>query len=176
VRAPRLGWPIAVAGLFLICVQAACRRPEPAFTYRDVVLDYSDQQIELVAGLEVTQVFVPNHDNTCGVALMMSNNGGRARDCDVALHLRARGSAADIAEHLVPCVKVPDRDWVRFDFPPLVYTRGRRLVVSVQSPNGRAGESAMVLMASVPDIYPAGRLRLSEVVTPGALRFMTFHR
>jgi hypothetical protein len=176
VRAPLVGWPIVPVGLLLMSVLPACHPPEPAVTYRDVVLDYSDEQVELVAGLEVTQVFIANHDDTSGVAIMMSNNGGRARQCEVVFRLRAHGSAADIAEQSVPCGKMPDRDWVRFDFPPLVYTRGRRLVISVQSPNGRAGASPMVLMASVPNIYPDGRLRLGEAVTPGSLRFMTFHR
>lgn len=175
MQAPRVGWLIVLTGL-LMSVPAACRRPEPAFTYRDVVLDYSNQQVELVAGLEVTQVFIPNHDNTSGVAIMMSNNGGRARDCEVVFRLRAHASAADIAEQSVPCGKVPERDWVRFDFAPLVYTRARRLVISIQSPDGHAGESAMIDTASVPEIYPDGRLRLGEAVTPGSLRFMTFHR
>jgi hypothetical protein len=34
----------------------------------------------------------------------------------------------------------------------------------------------MVLVSSVPEIYPDGRLRLGQTVTQGALRFMTFHR
>jgi hypothetical protein len=175
VQVSRLRWPLLLP-LLLIAVLAACRQPEPTFTYRDVALDHSNEQVELVAGLELTQVFVPNHDNTSGVAIMMSNNGGRARECEVVFRLRAHGSAADIDEQSVPCAKLPDRDWVRFDFPPLVYTRARRLVISVQSPNGRAGESAMVLVSSVPEIYPDGRLRLGQTVTQGALRFMTFHR
>ncbi len=175
MRLLRVVWPLVAPALLLI-PGPACRKPEPAFTYRDVALDYSDHQVELVAGLEVTQAFVPNHDNTSGVAIMMSNNGGRARECEVVFRLRARGSAADIDQQSVPCWKLPDHDWVRFDFPPLVYTRARPLVISVESPNGRAGEAAMVLAASVPDVYPDGRLRLGDVVTPGALRFMTFHR
>jgi hypothetical protein len=149
VRAPRVRWAIVVPAL-LNLVLAACRDPEPAFTYRDVALDYSNQEVELVAGLEVTQVFVPNHDNTSGVAIMLSNRGGQARECEVVFRLRAHGSAADIDHQSMPCWKVPDRDWVRFDFPPLVYTRARRLVISLQSPNERPGESAKILYAAVP--------------------------
>lgn len=170
MRLVHVGWGL-VLGL------AACHQaPEPIVTYRDVGIDYSDKAVELVAGLEATQVFVADHDNISGAAVMLSNNEGRTRDCEVVFRLRAHRSAADIVEQRIPCWKVPAHDWVRFDFPPLVYTRRRRLVISVESPNGRAGQAPLILMASVPEIYPDGRLRLGPEVVPGALRFMTFHR
>ena len=163
----------SLAGL-LLALGLACRDERPA--YRDVVVDYSDRPLELVAGLEVTQVFIANHRDVTAVAVMMSNRGRRARDCDVVFRLRAKDSAADIDEQTLPCWQVPDQDWVRFDFPPLVLSHGRRFVISLHSPNGRPGEAPEILTASVPGIYPDGKLRLGDAVVPGALRFMTFHR
>lgn len=54
-----------------------------------------------MAGVEVTQVFIANHDNLTAVALMMSNNDGRARDCDVVFRLRAKDSPTDLAERKI---------------------------------------------------------------------------
>ncbi len=176
-RPPR--WPSRphpLAALVLGLGLFACREEDPT-TFRDVVVDYSDRPLgELVAGVEVTQVFIANHDNLTAVALMMSNNGGRARDCEVVFRLRVKNSSTDLAERNIDCSAIPDQDWVRFDFPPLVVSRRWRFVISVQSPNARAGQAPLLLMASVSGIYPDGKLRLDDRVVPGALRFMTFHR
>lgn len=165
--------PIAALALGLALL--ACR--EDATTFRDVVVDYSDRPLgELVAGQEVTQVFIANHDNLTAVALMMSNNEGRAHDCEVVFRLRAKDSTTDLAERKIDCSAIPDEDWVRFDFPPLVVSRRWKFVISVQVPNGAPGKAPILLMASVSGIYPDGKLRLDGTVVPGALRFMTFHR
>jgi hypothetical protein len=161
--------------VLLVLGLAGCRPADPLVTNRDVGLDYSDRSVELLAGVEATQVFVAEHDNLSAAAVMLSNNGGQARDCEVVLRLRAHRSTADIAEQTIPCWKVPAHGWVRMEFPPLVYTRRKRFVLSIESPNARAGQAPLVLMASVPDIYPEGRLRFGGTVVEGALRFMVFH-
>jgi hypothetical protein len=164
--------------LCLLCCAAAsgCRKPEEAPSFRDVVVDHSDRAVELVAGLEVTQVVVPNHDHLSGLSVVLSNNGRKARDCTVSLRLRAKDSTADIALRTMACHQVPDEDWVRLDFPPLIATRGQGLVISVESPDARRGEAPAVMMSSVPRIYPDAKLRLGREVVPGALRFITYHR
>lgn len=167
------GW--RTVGLLLVLGLHACR-PDPPELYRDVVVDYADRPIELVAGLEVTQVFLCNHDRLTAVAVMLSNQGGRARGCEVVLRLRAKDSPVDLHERRIDCATLPEEDWAELDFPPLPATLGQRLVISIHSPNGQPGRAAFVSMASVPGIYPDGKLRIDDTVVPGSLRFMTFHR
>ncbi len=140
------------------------------------MVDYSDKSLELVAGLDVTQVFRPNHHDLTAVAIMMSNPGGRARDCDVVFRLRAKDSTTDIIVRKIGCADVPEEGWVRFDFPPLVASEWWRLVFSIASPNGRPGHAPLVFMASVPGIYADGKLRINNEVVSGALQFTSFHR
>jgi len=159
--------------LFALAVLAACREAEPR---RDVVIDYSDRLVgELLAGTTVEQSFVPDHDGLCAVAVVVATYGGTPR-CKVRFRLRAEGSAAIISEQVRGCSKIADNSAVRFDFPPLVATRGRRLVFSIDSPNGRPGNRVSLWMASIPGIYPDGALSVNGQPVPGALRFTTFHR
>ena len=168
------GWR-KVGGLLLVLALDACRAESPE-RYRDVVVDYSDRPIELVTGLEVTQVFLSNHDHLTAVAVMLSNPGGRARGCEVVLRLRAKDSSVDLHERRIDCATLPEEDWAELSFPPLPATLGQRLVISIHSPNGQPGQAAVVSTASVSGIYPDGKLRVDDAVVPGSLRFMTFHR
>jgi hypothetical protein len=159
--------------LALLVAGAGCRKNE---AYRDVVVDYGDRPVgELVAGLRIEQRFVPNHDRLCAIAVNMATYGGRAKDCRVVFSLRADGSQNVIEDKIVPCAAIPDNAWVHFDFRPLDGSKGQRLVLSIESPNGQPGSTATIWMASVPGIYPDGSLVVNGVPTPGSLRFMTFH-
>jgi hypothetical protein len=140
------------------------------------VVDYSDKSVELVAGLDVAQVFRPNHHDLTAVAIMMSNPARRARDCDVVFRLRAKDSTTDIVVRKTACADVPEEGWVRFDFPPLPATEGWRLVFSIASPNGRPGQAPLIFTASMPGIYADGKLRINNEVVSGALQFTSFHR
>jgi len=162
-------------GLLAPCLALLCCGG-PSRTYRDVVVDYSDGALELVAGRDVRQVFSANHDRVTAVAVMMSAPEAGAAACHVVFKLRARRRSFAIVEQQVPCASLPRRDWVRFDFTPLVGSRRQRLEIALESPDGRPGAAPAVLMASVPRIYPDGRLRVAGEDVPGALRFMTFHR
>jgi hypothetical protein len=163
----------APALALLLLTGAACRKAE---VLRDVVVDHADRPVgELVAGLRIEQSFVPNHDRLCAVAVSMATYGGRARGCRVIFSLRADGSKNVIDDHVVPCSGIADNAWLRFDFRPLEGTKGQRLILSVESPNGRPGSAATIWMATEPGIYPDGALSLNGVPTPGSLRFMTFH-
>jgi hypothetical protein len=168
------GWRKA-GGLLLLLGLHACR-PESKERYRDVVVDYADRPVELVAGREVTQVFLSNHDQLTAVAVMLSNQGGRASGCEVVLRLQAKESLVGLHERRIDCATLPQEDWAELDFPPLPVTLAQRLVISIHSPNGQPGRAAVVSTASVPGIYPDGKLRVDDAVVPGSLRFMTFHR
>jgi len=151
----------------------ACRPGPPI--WRDVVVDYSNDWVELVRGREVTQVFRPNHDDVGAVAVVVSNAGGMARDCEVVLRLRAKDSTVDLAERRIECAFLPAEDWVRLDFAPLAGSARERIVISVHSPDGRPGEAPRLAFANLPGIYPDAKLRFNETEVPGALRFVSYH-
>ena len=166
-------WRATVALPLLLC--PGCRRDSPP-TYRDVVVDYSDGSVELAAGTELTQVFVPNDHDLTAVEVTLSSPAGRARDCQVFFRLRAKDSTTDIVVRKRSCRDLPNKGWARFDFPPMVASGSWRLQFSIACPDGRRGEAPIAFTASVPRIYPDGKLRINNEAVPGALQFVSFHR
>jgi hypothetical protein len=165
-------WRLAVVS-FVTAALVGCQEPD---LRRDVVIDYSDRVVgELMAGVEVQQTFVPDHDELSAVAVFLTTYATTPR-CKLRFRLRAEGSSTNIVEQIRGCAMIADNSWVIFHFSPLVATRGRRLLFILDSHNGRPGNRVGPWMASNPGIYPEGVLSVGGVATPGALRFATFHR
>jgi hypothetical protein len=160
---------VSLAAVFSL----SCRGGRPDYPLRDVVFDYADSTLELVGGREVEQVFIPNHDGACGVALMMERPD--VGECEVILALHAKDRTPNIAERRLACAEVPAKGWVRFDFPPLRATSGQRLVVQVRSPSGRPGAAVRLRMARIARLYPDGKLRVGGEVVTGVLQFVSYH-
>jgi len=154
---------------------AGCHRSRAA-TCRDVAQRFADGPTgEITRENAVAQEFVPDHDDLSGVKVLMAT-WGRHNRCEIIVRVRRAGVEADMANARFACAQVKDNDWVRLDFPPVSDSRGKRFLVSVESPDGAAGNALTAWKASLAGIYPDGTLFVGGRPTPGALAFETLHR
>ena len=144
-------------------------------SYRDVVQDFSDRPVgEIVAGVTVGQTFVANHNSLNGVSILMATYA-RKNDCNLVFHVRREGEYGEIVTRGLKCADIQDNNWVRFDFPAVKDSLGRKFLFFLESPDGSRENSVTIWMASLPNIYPEGRTLINGEPIPGALRFITYH-
>ena len=163
----------AVAWAFAAALLACAGRGQ---TYRDVVQDLADQPVgEITPLLSVNQSFSPNHGGLTGVSVFMAT-WARSNHCDVTFRLRLDGEDRDVSTQPIKCSEIKDNALVRFDFPAIPDSLGRRYVLSFESANAAPGNAITLWMSGIPGAYPDGTLSFNGKPVPGALRFTTYHR
>ncbi len=123
----------------------------------------------------VGQSFVSNHNNFKTVVLYLRNRELKNNE-EVIFSLADLDFPSIIMRQVV--VKgqnIGDGTTVRFDFPPIADSRGRKYLVSIKSPTS-TWENGIEVGYSPKDLYPYGQALAGDKFIDGDLFFITYFR
>jgi hypothetical protein len=121
---------------------------------------------EITSGTQVSQTFFVNQNGISSVAVQV---GTYMRKNDVRLVLSITDQAGKVLRSKKFSLKKhADNTFLKFTFDPILNSKGKTMIISVESPDSKAG-NAVTLWATVSDTYPQGKLRINDKYLPSDL-------
>jgi hypothetical protein len=114
---------------------------------------------EITAGTRVSQTFFANQNGISSVAVQV---GTYMRQNDVRLVLSITDQAGKVLRSKTfSLLNHADNSFLKFAFNPILNSKGKTMIISVESPDSNAG-NAVTLWTTGSDAYPQGKLRIND--------------
>jgi len=121
---------------------------------------------EITTGTQVSQTFFVNQDGISSVAVQV---GTYMRKNDVRLVLSVTDQAGKVLRSKTfSLLDHADNSFLKFDFEPIINSRGKTMIISVESPDSKPG-NAVTLWTTGSDVYAQGKLSVNDEYLPSDL-------
>ena len=174
----------AEAGFRAAVRQVQARWPEnsyggPLVQNEPLVIDLSQRGCErdlpeLVAGRTIVQRFTCTRDGLSRIDVKMANKIGENFRHVVFRLFEAGHVDQPLTSHRVLGWHVEEDTWLAVPVPAQARSAGKTYVLTVESPDGAAGNTVSAKSSALPDAYPGGELQVDGATILGALAFQTY--